>query len=275
MNNALPTTPLSLKQAIRRRDWAAGIRSYLQVLLGFIDSTYCKWDVVKERIAAAEAMCPSSLQEVILKPFISYLKGAYCQGTGDFGQALAYYQDDTLSLALDGPSSKYERRHMAVLAALNRIWIMQHPAHRDNHTTKTLLHEIEPFFKDQYDTVLSAAFLCVRATIVIDPPHGRAQQKADAHKALHESKRTTNALSNSIALSVAQALLYNNLLGEQPQKCVIAADHWAAKAKNPLWQSVVSGIRCESAQARVEPENVQMYLEKGTKEAQRAMMFHS
>lgn len=275
MSNPSPTTAMSLKQAIKHRDWAANIRSHLHILLGLLQSTECKWDAVKERIAAAEATCPPSMQEVMLKPYISYLKGAYCQGTGDFSQALAHYQDDSLFLAPDDPSPRYQQRHLALLAALNRIWIMQHPSHRDNDTTTTLLQDIEPLFKDYADLVVLGAFLCVRATIVIEPPRGRAQQKDDASKALFNTKKTWNTLSVTIALAVARALLYNNLLGDQPIKCVQAAIHWSERAGNPLWESVVSGIRFDVAQAQVEPEQAQKFFDKGLREAKAAMAWNS
>jgi hypothetical protein len=223
---------------------------------------------VKHHLKAAENAETHSALEGALNPFFVYLRGTYCQGTGDFDSALSYYQDESFSLRAAHP--KESQRHLALLAAMNRLWIMQRPSHQNNLVTMELLNELEPLCREHYNIEIRGAWSSVKATVVTNPPRQRNQRKDDAGKALKEVQAATNALAITTGLVIARDLLYNNLLGDQPWKCMKAAARWAAKSHNPLWQSVVDGILADFSEARNEKENAKMFWDKGVQEAKLA-----
>lgn len=206
--------------------------------------------------------------ESMLKPFFVYIKGVYCQGIGDFDDALSFYQDQSLSLGNGQP--KESQRHLALLAAMNRLWIMQRPSHQNPSMTTELLNELEPLCRDHHNVEIRGAWSGVKATVVTVPPRQRNQRKEDAGRALQDVKASANALAITIGLVIARDLLYNNVIGDQAWKCMQAAAKWADKSCNPLWQSVVHGILADFSEARNEKENSKRFWDRGVQEAQLA-----
>lgn len=259
---------LTLSQAIKQREWRADVQCYLNLLLGLLAASQCSWDAVNHHLSAAQNAKADSTMEGMLNTFFVYLRGVYCQGIGDFDNALSYYQDESLSFSIAQP--KESQRHLALLAAMNRLWIMQQPSHQNEPVTMELLNELEPLCREHYNIEIRGAWSGVKATVVTNPPRQRNQRKEDAGRALGDVRTSTNALATTIGLVIARDLLYNNVLGDQAWKCMQAAAQWANKSCNPLWQSVVDGILADFSEARNEKENAKKFWDKGVQEAKLA-----
>lgn len=257
-----------MDQAIKEREWHADIQCYLNLLLGLLAASQCSWDVVKHYLVTTESIRAPSTLEGMLSSFYVYLKGVYSQGIGDFDTALYNFQHESLSI--HAVPAKQSQRHLALMAAMNRLWIMQRPSHQNDRLTNELLNEAEPLCRDHYNIELRVAWLGVRATVVTNPPRQRNQRKEDAGRALGDVRVTGNALAHTLALVITRDLLYNNVLGDQAWKCMQAAAHWASKSHNPLWQSIVDGILADFSEARNEKDNAQKYWDRGVQEAKLA-----
>lgn len=244
-------------------EWRADVQCYLNLLLGLLAASQCKWEAVQFYLNAAENVrSPESLQG-LLRTFYIYLRGVSCQGVGDLDQALVYYQNEVLSLHTTAAPTKQAQRHLALLAGMNRLWIMQHSSQQNDRVTMELLNELEPLCREHYNFEIRGAWSGVKATVVTKPPRQRNQRKEDAGRALGDVKASGNALATTVGLVIARDLLYNNVLGDQAWKCMQAAAHWANKSCNPLWQSVVDGILADFSEARNEKENAVGYWQRG------------
>lgn len=259
---------LPLSQALKQRNWRIDSRCYLHTLLGLLAASQCSWDTVKQHVGGAESMLPSTTQTETIRPFLAYLNGAYCQGTGDLDTALLHYRDNALMIDSNNATPKVFQQHLAILAGMNQLWIMQHPSHENHQATTELMNELEPLCREHSNVEIQGAWSCVLASVVTHPPRQRNQRKEDAGRALKNIKG--NALSTAIGLVIARDLLYNNVLGDQALSCMQAATVWAQRSGNPLWQSVVGGIMAETAEAKNEREQASKFFEKAVHDAQTA-----
>lgn len=237
---------------MKQKNWRIESKCYLHILLGLLAASQCSWDRVKEHDTSAESLLPSTAHPETIKPYLVYLKGAHCQGIGDFSTALLHFRDDSLSIDSNNPTPVLFQRHLALLAGMNQLWIMQHPSYENHRATTELLNKMEPLCRDHTNVEIQGAWSCVLASVVTHPPRQRNQRKEDAGKALKNIKG--NALATAMGLVIARDLLYNNVLGDQALSCMQAANVWANRSGNPLWQSVVGGIMAETAEAKNEKE---------------------
>ena len=242
-------------------------------MLGLFAASQCSWDKVNEHKTKAEKLLASTTQTENIRPYLAYLNGVFSQGTGDFGTALAHYRDDLLSIDPNNPNPVRFRRHLALLAGMNQLWVMQHPSFENHRATNELISEMDPLCQDHVNTEIQGAWACVLASVVTHPPRQRNQRKEDASKALRTIRG--NALATTMGLVIARDLLYNNVLGDQALSCMQAANVWATRSGSPLWQSIVGGIMVETAEAKNERENAEQYWEQAVRSAQNAFSWSS
>lgn len=260
--------PAILSQAVKQKMWRTDMQCFLNILLGLLAASQCRWDVAMEHAETAESHWHISTKQEMLKAYLIYLKGACHQGTGCFDAALSYFRDDSLAIEAGNAASKAPQRHLALLAAMNQLWIMQRPSHQDDSATVELISELDPLCRPHPNIEIRGTWQSVLAAVVTNPPRQRNQRKEDAGQALSNIKG--NILATTIGLVIARDLLYNNLLGEQAWKCMQAAATWAGRSGNPLWQSVVDGIIAEFSDARNEKEQSRKFWERGVEEAKNA-----
>ncbi|VUC36862.1 unnamed protein product [Clonostachys rosea] len=260
--------PAILSQAVKQKMWRTDMQCFLNILLGLLAASQCRWDVAMKHAETAESHWHISTKQEMLKAYLIYLKGACHQGTGCFDAALNYFRDDSLAIEAANPAPKAPQRHLALLAAMNQLWIMQRPSHQDDSATVELINELDPLCRPHPNIEIRGTWQSVLAAVVTNPPRQRNQRKEDAGQALSNIKG--NILATTIGLVIARDLLYNNLLGEQAWKCMQAAATWAGRSGNPLWQSVVDGIIAEFSDARNEKEQSRKFWERGVEEARNA-----
>lgn len=264
---------MPLSQAIEQRDWRNNARCYLNTLLGLLAGSQCSWEVAKKHLDNAEELLSSSTQTGILRAFVVYLKGAYCQATGHFDMALSHFKDECLAIK-PANQTKSSQLHLAVMAGINRIWIMEHPNHTNYSATNALLTELNPICENHPDVDLFTLWECTLATVTTNPPRARMQRKGDAVRALKMSNSTKNSLTTVISLVIAYELLY---VGENNQSngCLTAANLWSPRSANPLWQSIISGLSAESEEAKNKRDSAQRFWHLGVEQARAAFSWGS
>lgn len=263
-----------LKQAIEQRKWRMRTQSYLNMLLGLLAASHCEWTAVRESITSVEE-ASTGILDGPLKAYYYYLKGAYCQGTGELESALTYFQDESLSLSKKHNTSAAQQ-HLALMAGINRIWIMQRPEgaqdwpYENPTLTRELIDELNPLCSDHYVQEIRVAWLVVGSTAVQNPPIQRNVRKDAAHRALHISRSSENVFAKLISILGARDLLFTNVLGDQAMKSINAAGQFSKRSNSPLWQSVVAGVLADFSETKNEREEAQKRFDYGAKASQAA-----
>lgn len=196
-----------------------------------------------------------------------YLSGVYHQGIGDLEIALSTFRDLCASISQSGPSTKAVHREIAILAGMNRLWIMQHPDHRDAQETIDLIEELQPICTEHPNMDLRTAWHTINAALVTDPPQQLNQRKQHLQAAMNYSKSTNNVLGAAVTLCIMRSRLFENVVGEQALKSAQAASKQAHRSGNILWQSVADGMLAQSYEVRGQHQEAREEWEKATKEA--------
>ena len=259
----------SLYSTVEESRWTTEVALYIHVLTGLHAATRTEWDKVKNDLAAIHALSrtpPSGLMGCLCL----YLRGAYYQGTGDLTRALEIYCNPIFYLdkyAAAVVSDKHGEFEMAVLAALNRLWIMQHPEYEDEETCMELTELLNGVVTDSVDVELRTAFHLVMASVQKTPPPSISQVKAHIHQALTSSQKTNNTHCLSLALNTMRCKLFENVVGEQALKSAKAASAQALKSGNKLWRSVADGMLAHSYEVQGANEEAARHFKSGSQAA--------
>ncbi|KAI6782463.1 uncharacterized protein J7T54_001320 [Emericellopsis cladophorae] len=270
-SNNTRARPVPLGLAVKEREWREQVQCYLHVLFSLHHISECNWSHARDFLVLAGQVRRKLKLDGLAKTYLVYAEGAYHQGTGCFQDALACFESDCLSLHAQ-PSAD-SQRHLASLAAMNRLWIMQRPEFTDNEMTSRLMDEVDPFCLNHPNADLRGVWMAVKASITMTPPRRNDSRTTEAKGAmtlLGQSKSLGNSLGLAIALKVTHTLLFNTVLGDKAVSCLEAAKKWADFSNNPLWQSVVAGSFVELAEKGNDRDKWVKYNAAGIKAAQRA-----
>lgn len=200
-----------------------------------------------------------------------YLKGVYFQGIGQLQQALNIFLDNRFAVQQQGSTgTKAGHQEIALLAGLNRLWIMQHPSCRNDQTTQDLIEQLQPHCNNHTNIDLRTAWHNVMAAIVTDPPQQLNQQKQHIHAAMAGSKVTSNVLGAAVTLCIMRSRFFENVIGEQALKSARAAAKQAQRSGNVLWQSVADGMLAQSYEVQGQRDEAKQEWDKATEEARDA-----
>ncbi|KAF4452669.1 putative SH3-domain protein Cyk3 [Fusarium austroafricanum] len=260
---------ISLQDAIAQREWRLEAQCYLTILLGLYAASHCQWDSVKQCIEKLQdIMIPST--QGILRLLAVYLSGVFDQGTGELDAAMNTFQSPAFDLNQRGTGVKAAHRELAMLAGLNRLWIMQHASYRDDRATLELIEQLRPLCLNHYNVDLRTAWHNVMAAVSTDPPQQLNQQKQHIQSAMAGSKSTNNVLGAAVTLSIMRSRLFENVIGEQALKSAMAAAKQAQRSGNILWQSVADGMLAQSFEVQGQQAQAAQEWDKATREAQEA-----
>jgi len=185
--------------------------------------------------------CPSTADST-LSLLRLYVEATYHQGTGDLTRALQIYEDERFNL--DGRLSR-PRLDICLLAGLNRLWVLQHPSHRNQRTQTDLLEQIKTICAQYPDREIQTVYHMT--LVVIRSSHSAVQQtKAAINSAIKQSQATGNALHSAIALCVLHSFMFEGLVSAQALKSSQAASVQAQRVGNALWMSVADRILSQS-----------------------------
>ncbi|KAH8126174.1 cohesin loading factor-domain-containing protein [Trichoderma asperelloides] len=262
--------PVPLNVAIKQRAWRVEAQAYLNVLLGLVAASHCQWSTVKQMVQNLQSFVSPSTQPTV-KLLAIYLKGVYFQGIGQLQQALDIFLDNRFEVQQQGSTgTKAGHQEIALLAGLNRLWIMQHPSCRNDQTTQDLIEQLQPHCNNHTNIDLRTAWHNVMAAIVTDPPQQLNQQKQHIHAAMAGSKVTSNVLGAAVTLCIMRSRFFENVIGEQALKSARAAAKQAQRSGNVLWQSVADGMLAQSYEVQGQRDEAKQEWDKATEEARDA-----
>ncbi|KAK2603745.1 hypothetical protein QQS21_004030 [Conoideocrella luteorostrata] len=270
LTTGIPYGPsVSLSIAIRQRSWRTDAQAYLCVLLGLLAASHCQWNKVKQFMSKLDVLVTQSTQPTI-GLLSAYLNGVYHQGTGNLRGALDMFVNHRFDIPQTSNGVKAGQREIALLAGLNRLWIMQHPSCRNDQQTHDLIEQLQPFCSNHWNIDLRTAWHNVVAALETDPPQQLNQQKQHIQAAMSGSKVTNNILGAAVTLCIMRSRFFENVIGEQALKSARAASKQAQRSGNMLWQSVADGMLAQSYEVQGQRDEASQEWERATKEARDA-----
>ncbi len=201
-----------------------------------------------------------------------YLTGVYEQGTADLAAALRTFQDPVFAIPAGGPQSDSSPSDSALLAGLNRMWIMQHPIYRDERKLAELQEQLPPFFAEHPDIDVRTAYHIVFSAMQPNPPLSMNRVKQHIQMALSGSQATLNTQFLSFTLNIMRHRLFENVVAKQAVKSAKAAVSQARKSGNVLWMSVADGMLAQSHEMLNEAEEANAAKESGIRFANEAVV---
>ncbi|KAI2623334.1 cohesin loading factor-domain-containing protein [Hypoxylon sp. NC1633] len=263
--------PTSLTDAITRADWHREWMCYLYILQALHSATYTRWADVRHCVVELETLVKPPLEGIVVL-YSKYLSGVYHQGIGDLKTAILVYRNQLFSLSDNGRngSRKTSEVDVSILAAFNRIWIMQHPDYKDDQLTLDLLEQLRPLCVDHPNIEIRTAYNLVLAAVQTNPPIPMMAVKSHISTALHNAQQLGNVQTLSIALNLMRAKLFQSIVGDQALKSAKAASNQAKKSGNTLWMSVADGMLAQSHDVQGQALEAQKAWQDATQYAQQA-----
>lgn len=240
--------PASLPEAVKSADWRRDMKCYLQIVRGLHFASGSKWAEVKKCVGELESLVKTPL-EGVYGLYTMYLSGVFHQGTGDLETASIIYGRPSFGLETPGSRPQAELE-VCLLATFNRIWILQHPEHEDEHLTLDLLEQVRPYCSDHPNPQVRMLWNLVMAAIRTEPPTPISDLKNHISTALNISKYLQENAVTAQALTIMRNRLFQDIVGEQAVKCSMAASQSARKNGNPLWKSVADGMLSQSLEVQ-------------------------
>ncbi|KAJ2894112.1 hypothetical protein MKZ38_007925 [Zalerion maritima] len=268
-NGQLRSHQSSLYSTVEEARWSTEVTCYIHVLAGLHAATNTEWDKVKKKMSEIKLLSRKPLPG-LLGSLCIYLRAAFHQGTGDLTRALDLYCNTAFDLdryTNAVQSEKHGEFEIAVLATLNRLWIMQHPDYEDEETLQELIETLNVTVTEEVDIELRTAYHQVMATVQTNPPTPIGQVKQHIHVALTSSQKTYNTHCLSLALNTMRSKLFDTVVGEQALKSAKAASAQAVKSGNKLWKSVADGMLAETYEVQGGKEEARKHMESGIKAA--------
>ncbi|KAK8136312.1 mitochondrial membrane protein [Apiospora sp. TS-2023a] len=251
-SHKMRSIPNSLQEAIRCAGWRRELKCYIQILRGLHLATQSRWSEVGQCVSQLESLVQPSATgtiEGIVGVYTYYLGGVYRQGIGHLDVASSIYQHPVLSINDDvgfQGTGKQAESDVRLLAAFNRIWIMQHEDHRDDQQTSELLDQLRPLCKRHPNQHIRTVWHIVSAAIQTEPALPMTDLKSHLSSALTGAKALGDVLSLSIALNLMRAKLFHDVVGDQALKSAKAGAMQAKRSHNLLWMSVAEGLLAQS-----------------------------
>ncbi|SPQ21952.1 6631a51a-17eb-4f99-86ad-9b43d0d4909a [Thermothielavioides terrestris] len=240
------SSPQSLPQALQQANWTRELVCYAQLLTGLQAATLSDWAKVKSCLETVQDCEPRS---EFLSVLTLYLEGVFYQGTAKLEQAVEIWKDKKFEMDWSGAPRAGRSRietELSILAALNRLWILQEPKQADDAETAELIDLLRPICEDNPDQEIRTVYNLVLSSIRTNPPLSINQVKRHIQQALAGAQQTSNTHHLSIALNIMRCKLFENVVGEQALKSAKAGSAQARKSGNVLWMSVADGMLAQS-----------------------------
>lgn len=239
-------------------------------MLGLLSAAHCQWATVKGHMDKLDELLTDESQPM-LRLLSLYLTGVYHQGIGELKTALDIFQGDGFAGPLGRVHGlKAGEQEIALLAGLNRLWIMQHDSCRNDQDTVDLIEQLQPVCNTHWNIDLRTAWHNVMAALVTEPPQQLNQQKQHIQAAMGGSKVTNNIVGAALTLCIMRSRFFENVIGDQALKSARAAAKQAQRSGNVLWQSVADGMLAHSYDVQGQREESRQEWEKATREARDA-----
>lgn len=261
----------SLPMAIEQASWQAEVKRYVYALIALISATRTQWSRVHDCIQKIEALSPKP-EGGRLGLLVLYVTGVYHQGIGDFRRALQIFSDRRFAIPAAGTdeSNTGTPPEVALLAAMNKIWIMQDPSHRDDGELTGLIEKITPYCSDHADVDIRTAFNLMQAALQTEPRQSMQTVKKHIQVGLKWAQGANNTQLLAVALNLMRSVLFENVVGDQAVKSAKAGRQQAHKAGNLLWMSVADGMLAQTEEMQGQVDEAERLRQDGTRFANRA-----
>ncbi|KAK4169182.1 cohesin loading factor [Cladorrhinum sp. PSN259] len=237
--------PGALPEAVKHADWARELLCYSHVLIGLEAASLCDWAKVKQSLDVIHASQPpnSSLETLAL-----YLEGVFYQGTGNLQKAIEIWKHQKFEVEASGAikNGSHLETELSILAALNRVWILQDNNSRDEAEIAELIDLLRPICEDNPDVEIRTAYNLAMAAPNFHPPLALAQLKRHIQWSMQGAQTINNTQYLSMALNILRNKLFENVVGEQALKSAKAGATQARRSGNLLWMSVAEGMLAQS-----------------------------
>lgn len=258
--------------AIEQASWQAEVKRYVYALIALISATRTQWSKVHDCIQKIEALSPKP-EGGRLGLLVLYVTGVYYQGTGDFSRALQIFSDQRFAIPAAGTDESNPGTpppEVALLAAMNKIWIMQDPAHRDDGEVTELTEKITPYCSDHADVDIRTAFNLMQAALQTEPRQSMQTVKKHIQVGLKWAQGANNTQLLAVALNLMRSVLFENVVGDQAVKSAKAGRQQAHKAGNLLWMSVADGMLAQTEEMQGQVDEAERLRLDGTRYANEA-----
>lgn len=257
----------SLPMAIDQAKWRAEIGCYIYTLIALISATRTQWTKVYDCLQKIESLTPKP-GVGRLNLLVLYVKGVYYQGTGDLQKAFEAFSERQLDVPdPNDPNTSNTGMappEVALLATLNRIWILQEPSRRDDLQTMELVERVRPYCTDHPDSDIRTAFNLVVAAIETNPPQSMGTVKRHISSGLKWAQAANNTQLLGVALNLMRSCLFDSVVGDQAVKSAKAGKAQAQKAGNLLWMSVAEGMLAQTEEMQGQVEEAERLRQSGT-----------
>lgn len=262
----------SLPMAIEQARWQAEVKRYVYALIALISATRTQWNRVHDCIQKIEALSPKP-EGGRLGLLVLYVTGVYHQGTGDIARALQIFSDQRFAIPVAGTEDSKAGApppEVALLAAMNKIWIMQDPSHRDDEELTELIEKITPHCSDHADVDIRTAFNLMQAALQTEPRQSMQTVKKHIQVGLKWAQGANNTQLLAVALNLMRSVLFENVVGDQAVKSAKAGRQQAHKAGNLLWMSVADGMLAQTEEMQGQVDEAEQLRQDGTRSANQA-----
>lgn len=265
----------SLPMAIEQAKWRAEVECYIHTLIALISATRTQWARVYDCIQKIEALRPKP-EDGRLGLLVLYVTGVYHQGTGDLDSAYRIFSDPRFDISdpnnLTSGSAPSTPSEVSLLAALNRIWILQEPSRRDVEESTELLDRVEPYCANHPDIDIRTAYNLAAAAIETNPPRSIQTVKRHISTGLKFAQGANNTQLLGVALNLMRSCLFEGVVGDQAVKSAKAGRAQAHKAGNLLWMSVGEGMLAQTEEMQGQHEEAERLRVSGTVHANEAFV---
>lgn len=261
--------PQALPEAVKHADWARELLCYSHVLIGLEAATLSDWARVKQSLDAIRASQPPTTS---LDSLISYLEGVLYQGAAKLDKALEVWKDQKFEVEPSGAlkNGSHLEMELSILAALNRVWILQDNSCRDEAGIAELIDLLRPICEDSPDIEIRTAYNLVMAACSFQPALTLPQLKRHIQGCMQGAQTINNTQYLSMALNIMRNKLFENVVGEQALKSAKAGATQAKKSGNLLWMSVADGMLAQSYEMQGQINEARMARRSGIRLANEA-----
>lgn len=248
---------VSMSVAVARREWANLFDWHATFTIGLMACFREEHAIGVNALAILKkraARLPSSSDEMYART-LSYLSAVLDQKNGHFDSALRAYSSPMFQLPGPGTSASV-KLDFAILAALNRLFIVRFPGHPQQATTTTLLTQLKPLCENHSNQYIRTAFCLMYAmsspeTSTEASIHRKKTTVQDAmNKANMIVKKTKNYEFVTIALPYFSESFFASQVTPKAIQAVRATRANTSKDKihRPLWTAVAAGMCMQTFQ---------------------------
>ena len=250
------------------------------VELAFLQCQKGEWDKAEEAVntisKVAEEVRDGFPQSMI--SISQYLRGTIHQGSGDLDAAVGVYQAPMFDLGhfIRGPeaSAAHHKSHdsetetirnIAILAAMNRLLIINDPLHPQYQTSSAIVEQLNILVKASQDKNIQASYTLIHS---LTAQAGILRSKQSLIAALNSAKAISNGQITALVLMTMHQKHFLGVTDEHAVKCVKATSMQMRNWGNPMWMHVTAGVEAEALEFAGKGEEAEGKLAEAARRAE-------